>query len=79
MPKQTPRERLADLEARQRAIADEANTVRRSLRQHYGNLVDDIAVESLTEREFRDVLVQAIRAGGTAAVAALKALPAGTP
>jgi len=37
-----------------------------------------IAVESLTEHEFKDILVLTIRAGGAAAVAALKALPAGS-
>jgi hypothetical protein len=37
-------------------------------------LAADLAVETLSEREFKDVLTQAIRVGGTAAIAALKAL-----
>ena len=76
MPKMTERERLAKIEADQRNLAQEAETVRRGLRAHYGRLASELAVERLSEREFRDVLGQAIRVGGGAALAALKALPA---
>ncbi|WP_454888517.1 hypothetical protein [Sphingobium indicum] len=76
MPKMTERERLAKIEADQRNLAQEAETVRRGLRAHYGRLATELAVERLSEREFRDVLGQAIRVGGGAALAALKALPA---
>ncbi|MCP3729307.1 hypothetical protein M9978_02600 [Sphingomonas sp. MG17] len=76
MPKLTDREKLADLDKRQRALADEANNVRRNLRERYGSMLADIPVERLGEREFRDLLNHAVRAGGSAAVAALKALPA---
>lgn len=75
MPKMSDRERLADLEARQRKVAAEIEEARRVLRGQYAALVPDLAVETLSEREFRDVLNHAIRAGGPAAVAALKALP----
>jgi hypothetical protein len=76
MPKMTERERLAKIEADQRNLAQEAETVRRGLRAQYGKVATEIAVERLSEREFRDVLGQAIRVGGGAALAALKALPA---
>lgn len=76
MPKMTDREKLADLDKRQRQLADEAEAVRRNVRARYGTMLTDIAVESLSEREFRDLLAHAIRTGGSAAVSALKALPA---
>ena len=75
MPKMTDRERLADLEARQRKMAEEVEKTRRTLRGKYAALVPDLAVENLTEREFRDLLTVAIRVGGAAAITALKALP----
>lgn len=75
MPKKTDRERLADLEARQRAMAEEVAKTRRALRGKYAEIVTDLPVEGLTEREFRDVVVAAIRCGGTVAASALRALP----
>ncbi|RQW46251.1 hypothetical protein EH199_01905 [Novosphingobium sp. LASN5T] len=75
MPKMTERERLADLEARQRKMAEEVEKSRRTLRGKYAALIPELAVENLTEREFRDVLNAAIRCGGAAAVTALRALP----
>lgn len=75
MPKMTDRERLADLEARQRKMVEEVEKTRRALRGKYADIVPELAVETLTEREFRDLLVAAIRVGGLAAIAALKALP----
>lgn len=75
MPKMTDRERLAKLEADQRRLADEAETVRRAVRANYGALAQELAIETLTEREFRDVLAHAIRVGGQASIAALKPLP----
>lgn len=79
MPKMTERERLADLEARQRKVAEEVETARRALRCKYASTVLDMPIEALSEREFRDVLAYAIRVGGTAALVALKALPAAAP
>ena len=78
MPKMTDRERLADLEARQRKMAEEVEKTRRALRGKYAAIVPELAVETLTEREFRDVLAAAIRVGGAAAIAALKPLPDST-
>lgn len=75
MPKLTDRERLAKIEADQQSLAQEAETVRRAVRTHYGALVTALAVETLTEREFREVIGQAIRVGGAQAIAGLKALP----
>ena len=76
MPKQSERERLVDLESRRRKLDDEVEAARRALRGKYAASVTDLEVETLTEREFKDLLAQAIRAGGTASLAALKALPA---
>lgn len=76
MPKMTDREKLADLDKRQRQLAQEAETVRKNLRTHYGAMLAGIPVERINEREFREVMTHAIRAGGPAAVTALKSLPA---
>ncbi|WP_242528520.1 hypothetical protein [Novosphingobium sp. PY1] len=75
MPKKTDRERLADLEARQRMMAEEVEKTRRALRGKYAQIVTGLPVEELTEREFYDLLAAAIRSGGAAAVTALRALP----
>jgi len=76
MPKLTEREKLADLESRQRKLAQELANARQALRARYAAIVPELGIERLTEREFRDLLTQAIRAGGPAALAALKPLPA---
>ena len=76
MPKQSERERLVDLESRRRKLDDEVEAARRALRGKYAATVADLEVEKLTEREFKDILVHAIRAGEAPSVAALKALPA---
>ena len=78
MPRMTERERLADLEARQKKVAQEIDQTRRALRGKYSAIVSELPIEFLTERELRDILTHAIRAGGTASVATLKALPAAT-
>lgn len=72
MPKMTDRERLAKIEADQHSLAQEAEAVRRALRAQYGKMATELAVEKLSEREFREVLSHAIRVGGGAAIAALK-------
>jgi hypothetical protein len=79
MPKMTERERLADLEARQRKVAEDVENARRALRGKYAAAVSEFPVEGLSEREFRDLLTHAIRVGGGAAVAALKGLPPAAP
>ncbi|WP_239018953.1 hypothetical protein [Sphingobium terrigena] len=79
MPKMTERERLADLEARQRKVAEEVESARRALRDRYAGMVTDLPIEALSERDFRDVLTHAIRVGGSPAVSALKTLPAAAP
>jgi len=73
MPKMSERERLADLEARQRKVGDEIVEVRKALRGRYAAITLDLAVESLTEREFRELVAQGIRLGGAASIAALQA------
>jgi hypothetical protein len=79
MPKKSERERLADLEARQRKVAEDVENARRALRGKYASIVPELPVETLTEREFRDVLDHAIRVGGSAAITALKSLSSATP
>ncbi|WP_234893145.1 MULTISPECIES: hypothetical protein [Sphingobium] len=76
MPKMTERDRLADLEARQRKMNDELKNARRALRGRYAAMIAEMPVEKLTEREFRELLTQAIRVGGGAALTAIKGLPA---
>ncbi|WP_293985254.1 hypothetical protein [Sphingobium sp.] len=76
MPKMTERDRLADLEARQRKMNDELKNARRALRGRYAAMIAEMPVEKLTEREFRELLTLAIRVGGGAALTAIKGLPA---
>lgn len=76
MPKLNDRDRLADLEARQTKIAQEILDTRRALRGKYASIISDMEVERLSERDFRDLLQDAIRVGGPAAIAALKSLAA---
>lgn len=76
MPKMAERDRLAELEARQRKMNDDVETARRAVRERYAAMVSEIAIERLTERTFRDVLAQIVRVGGEAALTALKGLPA---
>lgn len=72
MPRMTDRERLAKIEADQRNLANEAEAIRQSVRSGYAAGISDLPVERMSEREFRDVLTQAIRVGGPAAISALK-------
>jgi hypothetical protein len=75
MPKMTERDRLADLEARQLKMNVELENARRALRGKYAAMMAEMPVEKLTEKEFREILAQAIRVGGGASVTALKGLP----
>ena len=75
MPKMTERDRLADLETRQRKLTEDLETARRALRGKYAAMVNEVPIETLTEREFRELLMQAIRVGGGAALTVLKKLP----
>ncbi len=78
MPKMNERDRLADLESRRRKLDDEVENARRLLRGRYAVLVAELAVEQLSEREFKEIVIQAIRAGGAPSLAALKPLPTRT-
>lgn len=75
MPKLTDRERLAELEQRKRKIAEEIEQTRVALRGKYAAIISELEVELLTERDFRDLISLAIKAGSTASLQALKALP----
>ena len=67
MPKLTDRDRLADLEARHRKMADEVEKTRRALRGKYAAQVLDIPVERLTERVTRmEVRCEPSTLGGAA-------------
>lgn len=74
MPKLNDRDRLADLEARQTKIAQEILDARRALRGKYASILSDMEVERLSEKDFRDLLQNAIRVGGPASINALKAI-----
>jgi hypothetical protein len=77
MPKMSERERLAELVARHRKVTDELDQARRAVRDRYAAVVTGIPVEQIPERAFREIISEVIRAGGSASLAALKALPAG--
>ena len=79
MPKMSERERLAKIESDQKKLAAEAEAVRRTLRSGYGAICGDLAVERLSEREFREIVGHAIRLGGGTTLAALKALSLAAP
>jgi hypothetical protein len=77
MPKMSERDRLAELEARHRKVASELDQARRAVRDRYAGMVIEMAVERISERDFREIVSHAIRVGGAAALAVLKPLPAG--
>lgn len=75
MPKLSERERLVELEARQRRAAQEVETARRALRGKYADIVRELPIETMSERVFKDLLSEAIRVGGDSSFAALQAMP----
>lgn len=77
MPKLSDRDKLAELVERQKKkVGDEIAETRQRVRARYAEIVVGLAVEDLSEREFRDLLTVALKVGGASALAALKSLPA---
>lgn len=75
MPKLSERDRLAELEERQRKAGEEVEKARLALRGKYADLLRELPVERLAERELREIVTEAIRTGGSAAITAIRALP----
>ncbi len=74
MPKITDREKLAELRERQKRVSEEIEQTRTRVRDRYARIVTDLAVEELSEREFREVLTLALQLGAEPVLTALKAL-----
>lgn len=73
MPKLNERERLADLEQRQRKIIEEIEQQRSAVRARYAAITTELPVETFTEKEFRDGLLLMLKAGPAVALQSLKA------
>lgn len=73
MPKMSDREKLADLAAKSRKIAEEMDATRQRMRERYSAIVTALPVEGYSEREFRDAMALLVKLDATAAIAALKA------
>lgn len=78
MPKKSEREKLAALEEQQKRVSAEIEAARARVRDRYARIVADLPVEEISEREFRDLVGQALRVGAGAALGALKTLPPAT-
>lgn len=76
MPKLSDRDKLAELVERQKKVGDEIAETRQRVRARYAEIVVGLAVEDLSEREFRELLTVTLKVGGASALAALKSLPA---
>ncbi|CAM8658542.1 hypothetical protein [Sphingobium cupriresistens] len=74
MPKLTERERLTELETRRRKLLEEIEAARLSLRSRYAAVIQQLPVETLTERKLRELVQLSIQLGGAAALAALRPL-----
>lgn len=75
MPKMNDREKLADLEARQRKIGEELEAARQAVRNRYVAMLTGFPLERMAERDLKVLVEEALRAGPAAAIGALKALP----
>lgn len=73
MPKLTERERLAEMEQRQRKMTEEIEQQRAAVRARYAALITDLPVEAFTEKEFRDGIQLMLKAGPGATLQLLKA------
>jgi len=75
MPKMNDREKLADLEARQRKIGEELEAARQAVRSRYVGMLTGLPLERMGERDLKELVEQALRVGPAAAIGALKVLP----
>lgn len=72
MPKMSDREKLADLAAKSRKIAEEIEATRQRMRERYSAIVTALPVETYSEREFREAMGLLVKLDASAAIAALK-------
>jgi hypothetical protein len=75
MPKKSEREKLAALEEQRKRVSAEIDAARARVRERYARIIADLPVEEISEREFRDLVGEALRVGAGPALGALKALP----
>lgn len=73
MPKISDREKLVDLAAKSRKIAEEIEATRQRMRERYSAIVTALPVENYSEREFREAMGLLMKLDGPAAITALKA------
>jgi hypothetical protein len=73
MPKRSDRDRLSELESRQRKLAEQIETARAAIRARYAEIVKELELESLGEKEFRELLMLSIRLGAGPALMLLRA------
>lgn len=79
MPKMSERERLADLEAKQRKLAAEIDTARIALRGRYADIAREMALEAFNEREFREAMTLLVRLGPGSTLQLLRQDPPPAP
>jgi len=72
MPKMSDREKLADLAAKCRKIAEEIEATRQRMRERYSAIVTALPVETYSEREFREAMGLLVKLDASTAIAALK-------
>ena len=75
MPKLNDRDKLAQQDATLKRLQAEIADTQKRVRAHYAEILHELPVEHLTDREFKDLIGHAVRAGGGASIVALQVLP----